>query len=597
MAARFDTSVNERNYYLRAQEFGSELRRVGALELGAQGDHWVARYYELQEMYALASADLSGRSLEVLEDRHAEINQLAQRLFPQNQRIIPSEEQHAIALELRNTLRARSDVETCFLVFKRLAPQVKQRAYQLLCEVHIAEEVPPLQVKAKGIDLFLADPMSLLTVNPRTSLRIIDELIRDLEPSAPSLRMDSSSRQSVSPELRRGHGLHSTSTRRSPQYSRHEASSRSSGVATNSQRRADRPVFSTSSSGLSHPSIHRRETSRPQRSQLPPPPSEEAHILPSTMEDLIFALSQFGREQGVEFDFVGLPPPSVPGIRFGSVGREPESAPIFPARITSLAQRLRRLLPSSDKGQFDTFMQNVLGMKDCETERGRRKVFARLEQILDGACRNPKFRKTMASLFPQANASCGDRFSYYFGEIETHWHIACDPKAETPEGLAKLLIGLRRKKLLDEYAESLAHSIGNYEEEIETVVALRAALAEEFELPVSIRDIRHHGCAGVTPQDIQEARQLLNSTKERDVMAEILLENETWREMMKPRADRMIKAVIKESEDVFGAVDDVEYSRDQDKEDVMKDIQRQREFETLRSLRRATLQFLSSRGS
>jgi len=320
-----------------------------------------------------------------------------------------------------------------------------------------------------------------------------------------------------------------------------------------------------------------------------PVPRRPAQILEPTYDDLVFALTMLGREHGVHFNVVDLPPP---------VGHEVHSDPSdvvgFPPKVNRLAQQLRAKLSPDERGHFDLFLQNFLGMKDCENERGRRNAIAKLEQLLEGACQNTQFRKTMVSLMPQACASCGDRFSYYFGEMETHWHVACDPKAKTPEGLAKLLIGLRRKKLLDEHAEALARRLGNEEEEIETITALRAALAEEFELPVSIREIRHTGCTRLEQRDIQEARNLLLSTKDLQVMTEILIENENWRNLIKPQVDRAFETVSKESEEVFGQVDDVEYDKDQEKEDVMKDIQRLRDLESRRILKKVTLRFLDS---
>lgn len=148
-------------FYTLADQFEWSLRHMARRSVisGREFNSLVDRASQVERAYSATAYALSGRALEQVKARRAEI----QRLFPASYRR-PKRRVHQTRtplITLFHTIRESKSLRDCFRQFSTLEREDQLRIYQLLC-AHFEYEAP-LDVVQRGIDLFLDDPRRLVT--------------------------------------------------------------------------------------------------------------------------------------------------------------------------------------------------------------------------------------------------------------------------------------------------------------------------------------------------------------------------------------------------------------------------------------------------
>ncbi len=165
------------------------------------------------------------------------------------------------------------------------------------------------------------------------------------------------------------------------------------------------------------------------------------------------------------------------------------------------------------------------------SEKGRKNVILRVENMLGLASKNRAFKEAMIAEITQALDTCHDRVLLCFNHIEIVWRIH---QPVFIEAYRSLCIRAQKYYWLIQYAKSL-----RYGEEIEMILKLHLDLKEEFDLPITTRFMSYPKCSGVTPEILSEARSRLSAITDE----EHLCQSSYWKELLqaqnRARADQI----------------------------------------------------------
>ncbi|MGH2612863.1 MAG: NEL-type E3 ubiquitin ligase domain-containing protein, partial [Rhabdochlamydiaceae bacterium] len=109
------------------------------------------------------------------------------------------------------------------------------------------------------------------------------------------------------------------------------------------------------------------------------------------------------------------------------------------------------LLSHAEINQLYLFLRKLKETQDYKQQSSRNSVVLQVKQMITYAATHEEFREKLFKLLERALSTCGDRVSYYFNKIEIQRHLSQPNLTETD--VAKILIGIRRKKLLHERAK------------------------------------------------------------------------------------------------------------------------------------------------
>jgi hypothetical protein len=176
MAASHRTSSYtppEGAYYSEASRFIAAFSpsQTASSSHSLSSEHFIAGYFETQRLHARAASQggLSERALARLETTQREIEQIRTQFFPNPQTFI--------ATHLKSAITNGRPIEECFDIFKQLNVKNKKIAYKLLCKTQGITGTD-VELKARGIDLFLANPRNFLAgTTSRSTSTAVDDLI------------------------------------------------------------------------------------------------------------------------------------------------------------------------------------------------------------------------------------------------------------------------------------------------------------------------------------------------------------------------------------------------------------------------------------
>lgn len=153
------------------------------------------------------------------------------------------------------------------------------------------------------------------------------------------------------------------------------------------------------------------------------------------------------------------------------------------------------------------FLKRLKGTADYKEERTRGNVIVRVDQMLQDACGNKQFRDQMFTAIHSALTTCDDKVQYAFNDIEIYWKLFCGPPLSDVE-FAKLLIGVRRLKLVNEFAKHqiATRGLGDH---VEVYLGYQLALRERLSLPLSMEGILYPDMSGATPDLLNTAENLV----------------------------------------------------------------------------------------
>lgn len=179
--------------------------------------------------------------------------------------------------------------------------------------------------------------------------------------------------------------------------------------------------------------------------------------------------------------------------------------------------------------------------------RTKQNMILRVGHMLQQAVVNTDF---CARLFPilengLAERGCGDRITVIFDDIEIEWHLS-QSEAFDEVGLAKLLVGLKRKDELDKIAWRRIDEL-RLGDQIEVFLFYHIKLKDQLQLPISTEEMLYSEVAGITVEMLAEdGDKVLKTTQSAEAIAQILPQYDKWSERVKalhPEAFKPIEAI------------------------------------------------------
>lgn len=179
----------------------------------------------------------------------------------------------------------------------------------------------------------------------------------------------------------------------------------------------------------------------------------------------------------------------------------------------------------------------------------------RMGQILQGIATTSSFLNDALTDLESRDARCIDEAAFTFSQIEILRLLHCVAPGAGIQGLAKILIGLKRLELLEAWVvvrsligsnvppeggrlldlrRTLEGRVGERTEVLEGSMVLRLRLRESLWLPVETQGIQFEICAEGEIGPLEPAaaacqNEVLSLTSHIHTLLPILMENETWR--------------------------------------------------------------------
>ena len=233
-----------------------------------------------------------------------------------------------------------------------------------------------------------------------------------------------------------------------------------------------------------------------------------------------------------------------------------------------------RLLEPDDqkKNNLTQFLQRVQETQDFISPRTQGNVVLRVDRMLEGACKNSEFLRTMNWIIEDALSSCKDRVAEAFDQIEIQWKILCDSQNLTDKKLADLVIGLDRINRLNQiaHAKIAEKKLGDA---IEVILFFRTKLAKELNLPTSTEGMLYPSMASITTGELEEARKkIITDTGSRNSKIEILCNSELWKDRIREKESEFFEKLSDELNDLSEV--DLDILRSETKARIKEEVRR-----------------------
>ncbi len=189
-------------------------------------------------------------------------------------------------------------------------------------------------------------------------------------------------------------------------------------------------------------------------------------------------------------------------------------------------------LNGPENQNLTTFLSRLHQTADAQNVHSRPHLQARISAFLRQMQHNPNgFRALAMERVSQGISSCDDRVILIMNNIELLTRIedarSCADPAAALRKLAKSLVAL---EVVHRHAARKCASMG-FVDPIEVYLAFEIKLKADLDLPVSTENMLFEGCAGLTTNNIAEAKQeALNILANEDNVTQYLNQWEPWQQ-------------------------------------------------------------------
>jgi len=165
-------------------------------------------------------------------------------------------------------------------------------------------------------------------------------------------------------------------------------------------------------------------------------------------------------------------------------------------------------LNTTETEQLTTFLSRMHATSEA-TNAHTTSSFKNRVQSMMSAFDNDHFRELAMTHIHDALSSCDDRILLVMDNIDITQKIET-AKSESIESINTLGQAMHALDLVDEQAQKHIEK-QNFVDPIEVILALRIHLANEFNLPITTRNMKFECCANLTPEIIQKAKSNVQS--------------------------------------------------------------------------------------
>lgn len=184
-----------------------------------------------------------------------------------------------------------------------------------------------------------------------------------------------------------------------------------------------------------------------------------------------------------------------------------------------------------------SWLQRLGRVAEFKTEANKKLLATKVLDILGTANENPLFRKTFFTVIEDASATCGDRVALSIIILDMRQQLETANLMKIQETASFLLQSMFPMKLLEEHALKKIKEKETIEKKatdnIETFLAYPIKLKEDLNLPFTQGDMRYFECSQVTPEDLQEAKDMvLSHQQSQEKSISFLIDNDIWKKVL-----------------------------------------------------------------
>ncbi|MFY7842630.1 MAG: NEL-type E3 ubiquitin ligase domain-containing protein [Rhabdochlamydiaceae bacterium] len=190
-------------------------------------------------------------------------------------------------------------------------------------------------------------------------------------------------------------------------------------------------------------------------------------------------------------------------------------------------------LSEDDQASLAKFLNRLTGIKDYLTPSTQNLVIKRVYDLLTLIDQKEDVRRDVLTIIKEGLASCDDRVTTAFDELEIL--VALHDDKKTLQEKAKLIIGLHRYKLLQEKInEASTKKLTGVKDEIELLLYAQLHLTKRLELPISTQNMLYPKMGEtIVPYIHNIGKDILQQTSSLDDCCRILRNYISWDEYLK----------------------------------------------------------------
>lgn len=176
-----------------------------------------------------------------------------------------------------------------------------------------------------------------------------------------------------------------------------------------------------------------------------------------------------------------------------------------------------------------SWLQRLGSVAEFKTYTNKRVVSNKIVDILETANKNELFREIFFKVIEEASRTCGDRVGLSILYLDIRQQLETADLTNSRELSSLLLRGIFAIDLLEAYAREQIYT-KKASDDIETYLAYPIMLKKDLNLPFAQTNMRYFQCSGVTPSDLQEAKNMvLSRLQNKEECCSFLIKEEIWK--------------------------------------------------------------------
>lgn len=186
----------------------------------------------------------------------------------------------------------------------------------------------------------------------------------------------------------------------------------------------------------------------------------------------------------------------------------------------------------SDSLVLLSWLQRLGSVAEFKTEANKQLLATKVLDILGTANENPLFRETFFKVIDDASETCGDRVALSIINLDIRQQLETANLMKIQETASFLLQSMFPMDLLEKHAlKKIIEKQAT--DNIETFLAYPIKLKEDLNLPFTQGDMRYFECSQVTPEDLQEAKDMvLSHQQSQEKCISFLIDNDVWKKVL-----------------------------------------------------------------
>lgn len=186
----------------------------------------------------------------------------------------------------------------------------------------------------------------------------------------------------------------------------------------------------------------------------------------------------------------------------------------------------------SDSLVLLSWLQRLGSVAEFKTETNKKVLATKVLDILGTANENPLFRETFFKVIDEASATCGDRVALSIIHLDIKQQLETINLMKIQETASFLLQSMLPMDLLEKHALKKIRE-KQATDNLETFLAYPIKLKEDLNLPFTQGDMRYFECSQVTPEDLQEAKDIvLSHQQNQEKCISFLIDNDVWKKVL-----------------------------------------------------------------